>query len=53
METDEDSLFLIDKIIKYKGRGKNKEVLVSWKGWPKKFNSWIPASNLIKLKQEK
>ena len=53
VETDEDSLFLIDKIIKYKGRGKNKEALVSWKGWPKKFNSWIPASNLIKLKQEK
>ena len=53
VETDEDSLFLIDKIIKYKGQGKNKEALVSWKGWPKKFNSWIPTSNLIKLKQEK
>ena len=53
VEADEDSLFFIDKIIKYKGRGKNKEGLVSWKGWPKKFNSWIPASNLIKLKNEK
>ena len=40
-------------MIKYKGQGKNKEVLVSWKDWPKKFNSWIPASNLIKLKDEK
>ena len=53
VETDEDSLFLIDKIIKYKGRGKSKEALVSWKGWPKKFNSWISASNLIKIKNEK
>ena len=52
VENDEDSLFLIAKIIKYKGRGKNKEALVSWKGWPKKFNSWIPASNLVKLKHE-
>ena len=53
VESDEDSLFLIDKVIKYKGRGKSKEDLVSWKGWPDKFNLSIPASNLIKLKHQK
>ena len=53
VESNEDSLFLIDKIIKYKGRGKNKLALVSWKGWPDKFNSWIEASSLVKLKNEK
>ena len=53
VHADEDSIFLIDKIIKYKGRGKNRQVLVSWKGWPAKFNSWISQSELIDLKQEK
>ena len=43
--TDED-LFKVEEVIKYKGRGRNKEALVKWKGWPKKFNSWILASNL-------
>ena len=29
VESDEDSLFLIDKVIKYKGQGKSKEPSVS------------------------
>ena len=44
--TDED-IFKIESVLKYKGRGKDKQALVKWKGWPKKFNSWIPASNLV------
>ena len=42
----EEEEFIVDKIIKSKGRGKNKQFLVSWRGYPSKFNSWIPASNL-------
>ena len=34
--TDE-SLFRIDQVLKRKG----KQVLVSWKGWPSKYNSWV------------
>ena len=37
--------FEIETVIKKRGRGK-KEVLVKWKDWPEKFNSWIPASDL-------
>ena len=37
--------FEIETVIKKRGCGK-KEVLVKWKGWPEKFNSWIPASDL-------
>ena len=25
----------------YKGKGKDRQVLVSWKGWPSKFNSYV------------
>ena len=38
-----DDVQKIDKVIKYKGRGKNKEALVHWLNWPKKFDSWVPA----------
>ena len=48
--TDED-IFKVEKVLKYKGRGRNKQALVKWKGWPKKFNSWINASNLITYKK--
>ena len=38
--------FEIEKVIKKRGRGKIEEVLVKWKGWPEKFNSWILTSDL-------
>lgn len=41
--------FIVDHVIKSRGRGNNKEVLVSWRGYPSKFDTWIPASNLITL----
>ena len=30
------------------GRKSGKRVLVKWRGWPEKFNSWIPLSDLQK-----
>ena len=38
--------FKIEKIIKSRGKGKRKEILVKWKGYSDKFNSWIKASEL-------
>ena len=38
--------FEIKKVIKKRGCGKKEEVLVKWKGWPEKFNSWILTSDL-------
>ncbi|EFN76534.1 hypothetical protein EAI_05755, partial [Harpegnathos saltator] len=34
--------FIVDKVIGRRGRGGNKELFVSWRGYPSKFNSWIP-----------
>ena len=36
----------IEKLLKYKGGGVRKEVLVKWQNWPKKFNSWILVSQI-------
>ena len=38
--------FAVEKVIEKTGCGKKEEVLVKWKGWPEKFNSWILASDL-------
>lgn len=46
---DPTSTYKIDKIIRSRGLGDRKEVLVKWKGYPNKFNSWILASTLYKI----
>lgn len=35
----DDSLFCVEKVLKRKGRN----ILVRWKGWASKYDSWIPA----------
>ena len=44
-------LFRIEKKLKLRGRGANKKVSVHWKGWPKKYDSWIPHNQLVALQQ--
>lgn len=34
-------LYLVDKTLKERGKGKNKEYFVSWVGYPSEYNSWI------------
>ena len=39
--------YLVEKVLRRRTDAQGeKEVLVKWKGWPKKFNTWIPASDL-------
>ena len=45
----EDDVYEIEKILKKRGRGNNVHYLVKWLGYPNKFNSWVPASELNKI----
>ena len=43
--------FLIEKVIRKRTTKEGEqEVLVKWKGLPAKFNTWIPASDLERVK---
>ena len=39
-------IFKVEKVLKYKGRGRNRLAKVRWLNWPKRFDSWIPVSDL-------
>ena len=45
-DLDDDQMFKIEKVIKERGQGKNKELFVKWLYWPSKFNEWIKASDV-------
>lgn len=41
--------FKIERVLRSRGRGANKQVLVKWQGYPNKFNSWISARELEEI----
>ncbi len=45
----EQDTYLIEKVIRSRKKGKQKEHLVRWKGWAPKFDSWIGEEDLRNL----
>ena len=43
---DSDILYKIEEILKKRKKKGEVEILVKWKGWPAKFNSWIPEKEV-------
>lgn len=46
VDKEEDAEYLIEEIKKARGKGKNREYFVKFKGWPEKFNSWVKAKDV-------
>ena len=44
-----DDIYKIEKILAEKKENGKVKVLVKWLGYDKKFNSWVPKSELGKL----
>ena len=38
-----DQTFEVEQELDHRGCGRKQGVLVKWKGWPDKFNSWVAA----------
>ena len=47
---DEETLYTIEKILKYKTIRGKKHALVKWEHYSDKFNSWVPYSDVKKYK---
>ncbi len=46
VDVRDDDLFRVERIVKTKGSN----VFVHWKGWPPKYNSWIPKATIRSLR---
>ena len=44
-----NNIFKIEKVIKYKVRGKIKQAKIHWLNWPKKFDLWMPVSEITDI----
>ena len=38
----------IEKVLKYRGKGKKRQAFIKWKGYGDKFNTWEPVKNIGK-----
>ncbi|KAJ8685386.1 hypothetical protein QAD02_021179 [Eretmocerus hayati] len=44
-----DAVFEVEQVLKTRGKGRNEQYFVSWKGYPEKFNSWVFAADLKEI----
>ena len=49
VDVKDDDMWKIESTLKTRGKGINKQYLVKWLHWPKKFNSWVKASDMKDL----
>lgn len=46
----EQERYLIEKVLRSRKRGGQKQLLVRWRGWPSKYDSWIDETDASALK---
>ena len=46
----EQASYFIEKVLRTRTRAGQKQILVRWKGWPSKFDSWVNAEDTDDLK---
>ena len=53
IDIKDNELWKIEKILKTKGKGHNKQLYMKWLNWPHKFDSWISSEDIENHKQTK
>ena len=41
-----NQIFKIEKVLKTRGKGRNKQYYIRWKFYPKKYDSWVKAQDI-------
>ena len=49
VDVQNEDLWKVEEILKTRGKGRKKQYYVKWLHWPKKFNSWLNASDVKNL----
>lgn len=49
VDKSEDSLWLIEKVIKKRVRKGQKELFIKFESWPEKFNQWVKEYDIVNL----
>lgn len=39
--------FKVEEILRWRGRGRQRQALVKWQGYPESFNSWVKATDIV------
>ena len=39
--------FVVERVLRTRGRGRRRERFVKWRGYPDSFNSWVPDSDFV------
>jgi len=47
--TKQGDTYIVEEILKTKGKGKNKQYLIKWLGYPNKFNSWVSEKDMMDI----
>ncbi|XP_062571174.1 uncharacterized protein LOC134233207 [Saccostrea cucullata] len=50
VEKDEETLWIVEKIIKKRTKKGKTEFLVKFESWPEKFNQWVRESDVVNIK---
>lgn len=51
-KTDLQDFALVESVLSRRNKNKKKEMFVKWSGWPAKFNSWLPESQVKHLNKK-
>ena len=46
VSADSEIEYIIDDVIREEMQGKRKGFIVKWKGWPDRYNSWVPEEDV-------
>ena len=49
VDVQNEDLWKVEEILKTRGKGCKQQYYVEWLKWPKKFNSWLNASDVKNL----
>ena len=51
VKVNPNAKYIIQEILKECGKGRKRESLVHWLGWPHKFDSWLPTASIKNIQR--